>query len=74
MNRLLLLGLIGGGMYWLFRESARQNAERLYLEDAEHDRDYEDTMDRAIDREHEQELLDEALVESFPASDPPSIP
>ncbi|WP_293860689.1 hypothetical protein [Sphingomonas sp. SCN 67-18] len=37
------------------------------------DKDAPDS-DRAKDRKHVEKLLDEALKESFPASDPPSIP
>jgi hypothetical protein len=69
MNKLLLLGLIGGGVYWLFKESARQPE---YLDDMEAD-DAIDFQDTLIDQEHEEDLLDEALQESFPASDPPSM-
>jgi hypothetical protein len=70
MNKLLLLGLIGGGVYWLFRESARQPE---YLDDFEAEEASQDFRDVLTGADHEQELLDEALAESFPASDPPSI-
>lgn len=65
MNKLLLLGLIGGGVYWLFRQPGQPE----YLEETEGDTatGFDDAPTQA---DHEQQLLDEALEESFPASDP----
>ncbi len=51
----LVLGLIGGVLYWLSKEPPRRAA------------------DARLDPDDEQELLDEALDKSFPASDPPAV-
>ncbi|HEX7034376.1 MAG TPA: hypothetical protein VF210_01300 [Pseudomonadales bacterium] len=66
MNKLLLLGLIGGGMYWLFRQSGQP----AYLEEIEGEHPGTDSDVALTQADHEQRLLDEALEESFPASDP----
>lgn len=60
MNKLLLLTLIGGSLYWL----SRQPQGRPRTEGEPHE---------PLDPEDEQALLDEALDESFPASDPPAV-
>ena len=38
-----------------------------------HDRDADPEAIKATERRHRDELLDEALDESFPASDPPAM-
>lgn len=67
MNKLLLLGLIGGGVYWLFKQSGQQPEYLDEFEAGDTTTDFQDAMTQA---DHEQALLDEALEESFPASDP----
>lgn len=57
MNRLVLLALIGGGLYWLLKDSEPRRRE----------------MGEALDPDDQQARLDEALEESFPASDPPAV-
>jgi hypothetical protein len=47
--------------------STRRNPQRI----ADEQREYEGARER---RRHEEDLLDEALQETFPASDPISIP
>lgn len=70
MNKLLLLGLIGGGLYWLFKQSTR---EPEYLNEIQGEHEAIDFPDARTQADHEQALLDEALEESFPASDPPAV-
>lgn len=41
--------------------------------DHEHDRDADPMPTKATERRHREDLLDEALDESFPASDPPAM-
>ncbi|MBS0296727.1 MAG: hypothetical protein JSR45_10470 [Proteobacteria bacterium] len=41
--------------------------------DHDHDRDADPEATKAAERRHREALLDEALDESFPASDPPSM-
>ena len=62
MNRLLLLALIGGALYWLFKEPVPGGGQRRLS-----------ASGTGLDPEDEQELLDEAIEESFPASDPPAV-
>ena len=74
MNKLLVLGLLGGAVYWLLREPSPRSGSMYLLEGEASAQDLEDSLTRgALDRDEEQELLDEALAESFPASDPPSM-
>lgn len=37
-----------------------------------HEQSNRDAQNRSAEKKHKDELLDEALAESFPASDPPS--
>jgi len=40
---------------------------------SDHDRDADPAPTKDVERRHRDELLDEALDESFPASDPPAM-
>lgn len=75
MNRLLLVGLLGAGLYWLLRQPS-QPAEHL-LDDATANDDMAEGGTRRIserpDPLSEEDMLDEAIKESFPASDPPAL-
>jgi hypothetical protein len=62
VRNFLILALIGGALYWLLRGSTAPYAARRGQQ-AEFD----------IDPYDEEELLDEALRESFPASDSPAV-
>ncbi len=62
MNRLLVLALAGGFLYWLLKEPA----QRTRLEPPQPEDEYPPPHS-------EDDLLDEALEESFPASDPPAV-
>lgn len=62
MNKWVVLALIGGAVYWLTKEPAPQRT-RASLS----------APGASLDPQDEQELLDEALDESFPASDPPAV-
>jgi hypothetical protein len=64
MNKWLVIALAGGAMYWLLKQRPPQNRPAADLETPEPPLDTE---------EHQEDLLDEALDESFPASDPPAV-
>ena len=72
MNKLLLLGLIGGGMYWLLRQSSPRQDMQYLDDEAGRDMDEPFRTD-ALEHDEEERLLDEALAESFPASDSPAV-
>ncbi len=62
MNRLLVLALAGGFLYWLLKEPARRTRPEPPLPEDDRPAPYS-----------EDDLLDEALEESFPASDSPAV-
>jgi putative Mg2+ transporter-C (MgtC) family protein len=64
MNKWLVIALAGGAIYWLLKQRPPRGTPVVDLEDPE----------PALDSEqHQEDLLDEALDESFPASDPPAV-
>lgn len=62
MNKWLVVGIIGAGLYWLMKEPEPGNRRAVTGPGA-----------GRPSPDDEQALLDEALDESFPASDPPAV-
>ena len=75
MNRWIFLALLGGATYWLLNNEPKRRAgapASLPDADAPASGDQEPAASEP-GAGAEQSALDEALQESFPASDPPAV-